>query len=69
MLVMSATLPLAQVKSKFSEMIDRVEQTQDRIVVSRAGEPERQIRLMVSSQRWWCRFLRGAALAPRVPSQ
>lgn len=38
-LVMSATLPLAQVKSKFSEMIDRVEHTHDRIVVTRNGRP------------------------------
>ena len=37
--VMSATLPLAQVKSKFSEMIDRVEHTHDRIVVTRNGRP------------------------------
>jgi prevent-host-death family protein len=32
-------LPLAQVKSKFSEMVDRVEHTQDRIVVTRNGRP------------------------------
>lgn len=38
-MVMSATLPLAQVKSKFSEMIDRVEHTHDRIVVTRNGRP------------------------------
>ena len=38
-LVMSETLPLAQVKSKFSEMVDRVEHTQDRIVVTRNGRP------------------------------
>lgn len=37
--VMSETLPLAQVKSKFSEMVDRVEHTQDRIVVTRNGRP------------------------------
>jgi prevent-host-death family protein len=36
---MSATLPLAQVKSKFSEMIDHVEHTHDRIVVTRNGRP------------------------------
>ena len=36
---MSETLPLAQVKSRFSEMIDRVEHTQDRIVVTRNGRP------------------------------
>lgn len=39
MLVMSETLPLAQVKSKFSEMVDRVEHTHDRIVVTRNGRP------------------------------
>ena len=38
-MVMSATLPLALVKSKFSEMIDRVEHTHDRIVVTRNGRP------------------------------
>jgi antitoxin YefM len=36
---MSDTLPLAQVKSKFSEMVDRVEFTHDRIVVTRNGRP------------------------------
>ncbi|MCB1030108.1 MAG: type II toxin-antitoxin system Phd/YefM family antitoxin [Acidimicrobiales bacterium] len=36
---MSETLPLAHVKSKFSEMVDRVEHTQDRIVVTRNGRP------------------------------
>jgi len=39
MLVMSETLPLARVKSKFSEMVDRVEHTHDRIVVTRNGKP------------------------------
>jgi prevent-host-death family protein len=39
MLVMSETLPLAEVKSKFSEMVDRVEHTHDRIVVTRNGRP------------------------------
>lgn len=39
MLVMSETLPLAQVKSKFSEMVDRVEHTHDRVVVTRNGRP------------------------------
>jgi len=38
-MVMSETLPLAQVKAKFSEMVDRVEHTQDRIVVTRNGRP------------------------------
>ena len=36
---MSETLPLAQVKSRFSEMVDRVEHTHDRIVVTRNGRP------------------------------
>jgi prevent-host-death family protein len=38
-MVMPETLPLAQVKSRFSEMVDRVEHTQDRIVVTRNGRP------------------------------
>lgn len=38
-LVMSETLPLAKVKSRFSEMVDRVEHTHDRIVVTRNGHP------------------------------
>jgi antitoxin YefM len=37
--VMSETLSLANVKSKFSEMVDRVEHTHDRIVVTRNGRP------------------------------
>ena len=36
---MPETLPLAQVKSKFSEMVDRVEHTHDRIIVTRNGRP------------------------------
>jgi antitoxin YefM len=36
---MSETLSLANVKSKFSEMVDRVEHTHDRIVVTRNGRP------------------------------
>jgi antitoxin YefM len=39
MMVMSETLPLAEVKAKFSEMIDRVEHTHDRITVTRNGRP------------------------------
>ena len=39
MLVMSETLSLANVKSKFSEMVDRVEFTHDRIIVTRNGRP------------------------------
>jgi antitoxin YefM len=37
--VMSETLPLANVKSRFSEMVDRVEHTHDRIIVTRNGRP------------------------------
>lgn len=38
-MVMPETSPLAHVKSKFSEMVDRVEHTHDRIVVTRNGPP------------------------------
>lgn len=38
-LVMSQTLPLAEVKAKFSEMVDRVEQQHERITVTRHGRP------------------------------
>ena len=38
-LVMSDVLPLAEVKAKFSEMVDRVEQQHDRITVTRHGRP------------------------------
>lgn len=38
-MVMSETLPLASVKARFSEMVDRVERTHDRIVVTRNGRP------------------------------
>ncbi len=38
-LVMSATMPLAEVKAKFSEMVDRVEAQHDRITVTRNGRP------------------------------
>jgi antitoxin YefM len=38
-MTMSDTLPLAEVKAKFSEMVDRVEQTHDRITVTRNGRP------------------------------
>ncbi len=34
---MSETLPLATVKSRLSEMVDRVEHTQDRIILTRHG--------------------------------
>jgi len=36
---MSEPLSLAEVKAKFSEMVDRVEHTHDRIVVTRNGKP------------------------------
>ncbi len=36
---MGDTLPLAHVKAKFSEMVDRVEHTHDRITVTRNGRP------------------------------
>jgi prevent-host-death family protein len=39
MMVMSETLPLAEVKAKLSEMVDRVEHTHDRIIVTRNGRP------------------------------
>jgi antitoxin YefM len=38
-MVMSETLSLAEVKAKFSEMVDRVELTHDRITVTRNGRP------------------------------
>ena len=38
-LVMSEVLPLAEVKAKFSEMVDRVEQQHERITVTRNGRP------------------------------
>lgn len=36
---MSETLPLAAVKAHFSELADRVEKQQERIVVTRNGRP------------------------------
>lgn len=38
-LTMSDVLPLAEVKAKFSEMVDRVEQRHERITVTRNGRP------------------------------
>jgi prevent-host-death family protein len=38
-LVMSETMSLAAVKARFSELVDRVERQQDRIVVTRNGKP------------------------------
>jgi prevent-host-death family protein len=34
---MTDMLPLAEVKARFSEMVDRVEHTHDRIIVTRNG--------------------------------
>jgi len=36
---MSETLPLASVKARFSELVDRVERQQDRVIVTRNGKP------------------------------
>ncbi len=38
-MVMAETLPLADVKARFSELADRVEKEHDRIVVTRNGRP------------------------------
>jgi prevent-host-death family protein len=38
-LVMSETLPLATVKARFSELVDRVARQQDRVIVTRKGRP------------------------------
>jgi antitoxin YefM len=38
-LVMSEVLPLAAVKARFSELVDRVARQHDRVVVTRNGEP------------------------------
>jgi len=39
MLVMSETLPLSSVKAHLSELVDRVEDQHDRVVVTRNGKP------------------------------
>jgi prevent-host-death family protein len=40
LLVMSEeTLPLAEIKKRLSEMVDRVEKHQDRVVLTRRGRP------------------------------
>ena len=44
---MSITLPLSEVKAKFSEMVDRVEHTHDRITVTRNG---RRAAVLLSAQ-------------------
>jgi len=36
---MAQTLSLAAVKARFSELIDRVERQQDRVIVTRNGKP------------------------------
>ena len=38
-LVMPETMSLADVKARFSEVVDRVERQQDRVVVTRNGKP------------------------------
>jgi prevent-host-death family protein len=38
-MVMAETLPLADVKARFSELADRVEKQHERIVVTRNGRP------------------------------
>jgi len=38
-MVMDETLPLANVKARLSEMIDRVESAHDRVIVTRNGRP------------------------------
>lgn len=38
-LVMDETLPLSEVKAKLSEVVDRVEATHERVVVTRNGRP------------------------------
>ena len=38
-LVMSETMSLAAVKARFSELVDRVQRQQDRVVVTRNGKP------------------------------
>jgi antitoxin YefM len=38
-LVMSETLPLATVRARFSEIVDRVARQQDRVIVTRNGQP------------------------------
>ncbi|MDX6649117.1 MAG: antitoxin YefM [Solirubrobacteraceae bacterium] len=36
---MSETLPLATVKARFSELVDRVTRQQERVIVTRKGRP------------------------------
>ena len=39
MMVMSETLPLAEIKAHLSEIVDRVEREHDRVVLTRNGRP------------------------------
>ena len=39
MVMSDTTLPLAEVKKRLSEMVDRVENHQERVVVTRRGRP------------------------------
>jgi len=39
MLTMPETLPLASVKARFSELVDRVARQHDRVIVTRNGKP------------------------------
>src|SRR5947209_10538062 len=38
-LVMAETMSLAAVKARFSELVDRVERQQERVIVTRNGKP------------------------------
>lgn len=38
-LAMSETLPLAEVKNRFSEVVERVQRERDRVVVTKNGRP------------------------------
>lgn len=39
LVVMSATMPLAQVKAHLSEVVDRVAKSHDRVTITRHGRP------------------------------
>jgi prevent-host-death family protein len=39
MMVMSEVLPLAEIKARLSEIVDRVERTHERVVLTRRGRP------------------------------
>jgi prevent-host-death family protein len=38
-MVMSETLPLAEIKARLSEIVDRVERAHERVVLTRRGRP------------------------------